>query len=82
MIYLTTDQILPGLIIGSVFVAISWLGLTDRYVNRVVDSFIEHGRATDLDRQLHARRLRTVAIAGMAMGLFVFGYSLANLLSG
>jgi hypothetical protein len=79
MIALTTGQALTGLILGPMFVAISWIGTTDRYVNRVVD-FVESGRATDLDRDVHARRLREVAIVGMAIGVFAFGYSLANLL--
>jgi hypothetical protein len=70
---------LTGLILGPIFVAISWIGTTDRYVNRVVDLF-ESGRATDLDRDVHARRLRVLAIVWYGDWRVAFGYSLANLL--
>jgi hypothetical protein len=76
MIALTTGQAVAALIV----VAFAWIGQTDRIVNRIVDGFVQSGRATDLDRDAHARVLRTVAIGGMPIGVFAFGYGLANLL--
>jgi hypothetical protein len=77
---LGTDQALTALILGPFAAALSWIGRTDRFVNRVVDSFIQNGRATDLDRDIFAGRLRAVAVVGMAIGVFVFGLGLADLL--
>ena len=75
MIALITRQALTGLTVGPIFVAISWLMQTDRVVNRIIEGFVQSGRATDLDREIHRRRLRRIPIIGMAMGVFLFGYT-------
>lgn len=80
MIALNSSQIWAGLVFGMVAIGFSWLARSDRVVNRIVDGFVRMGRATDLDRDIQAARLRGVAWFGMAMGLLVFGVSLADLL--
>ncbi|MEI8406337.1 MULTISPECIES: hypothetical protein [unclassified Kribbella] len=71
---------MAGLILGPIVVAFSWFGQTDWVVNRIVEGFIRSGQATDLDRDVHVRRLKRVPIVGMAMGVFVFGLCLEDLL--
>lgn len=74
------SQAVTGLVIGPIFVALAWLLQTERVVNRTFDGFVRSGRNTVLERDTVTRRLLRIPIVGMAMGVFVFGYSLANLL--
>jgi len=82
MIALTVGQILVGLIWGPIVTAVSWFLQTDRVVNRLFDGFVRSGRHTVLERDEVTRTLRKVPIFGMAIGVFAFGVSLANLLFG
>ena len=82
MLILTVGQIVTGLVLGPIIIPLSWFVQTERVVNHLFDGLVRAGRNAEIERDVVTRRLRRVPILGMAIGVFAFGYSLANLLFG
>jgi len=81
MIPQTLGQALTALVLGPPVIVFFWFCRSNRLVNRIIDSFVQNGKATDLDRDTIARQLRAVTVFGMGLGVFVVGLGLADLIS-